>query len=87
MGRPFPGEEKAIEEIKALSLEAKAVLAHHLNNSLTVISGAVDLGRSEIAAEAIAHMVSDLEMFGIRDTFGINRAIGRALQEGEYESR
>jgi hypothetical protein len=65
MGADYEGQEKGIEELKALSSEAKGVLAHHLNNSLTVILGALHLDQHDLVEKAVDHIVADLELFGI----------------------
>mgnify|MGYP001590793668 CR=1 FL=1 len=67
MGNNYAGQEKAIEELNALSNEAKAFLNHHIGNSLSVIIGAIKVGELELAEEAAWHIVDDMKTAGIRN--------------------
>ncbi|MEW6485775.1 MAG: hypothetical protein AB1423_14375 [Pseudomonadota bacterium] len=64
MGIDYAGQEKAIEEIRNLSQEAKEFLSHHLRNALNGITGGIEVGRLDIAKESAMHMVEDLERIG-----------------------
>ncbi len=61
MGADYPGQEKAIEELKNLSREAREFLGHHIRNPLTVIIGGVKIGHYSEVEEAAWHIVEDLE--------------------------
>lgn len=67
MGNDYQGQEKAIEDLSALSPEAKEFLNHHLGNSLGAIIMALRVGNIEIAEEAAWHIVKDLQIAGIRN--------------------
>lgn len=69
MGNDYQGQEKAIEELNALSPEAKEFLCHHIGNSLGAIIGGIKINNLKLAEEAAWHIVSDLETAGIRKTF------------------
>jgi hypothetical protein len=69
VGNDYPGQERAIEELSALSDDAKEFLSHHICNSLSAILGGIRVGRLQLAEEAAWHIVSDLEKAGIRKTF------------------
>lgn len=66
MGNDYQGQEKAIEELSALSPEAKEFLNHHICNSLSAILGGIKVGRLQLAEEAVWHIVEDLKKAGIR---------------------
>ena len=67
MGADYPGQDKAIAEISALSREAKDFLQHHICNPLTVVLGASRLGHFEMIQEQVDHIVDDLVLAGIRE--------------------
>lgn len=67
MGNNYEGQEKAIEDLKALSPEAKKFLSHHICNSLQAILGGLEMGRFDIAKREIWHIVDDLILAGIKD--------------------
>lgn len=69
MGNDYAGQEKAIEELSALSPEAKEFLNHHICNSLGAIIGGIKVKNFRLAEEAAWHIVSDLETAGIRQPF------------------
>jgi hypothetical protein len=60
MGANYAGEEKAIEELRALSPEAKEFLSHHLRNSLTAIIAGIESGKLEVAKQEAWHIIDDL---------------------------
>lgn len=64
MGNYYPGQEKAIEEIQALSREAKDFLSHHFRNALNGVTGGIEIGRMDIAMQSAHHIVEDLERIG-----------------------
>lgn len=68
MGADYPGQEKAIEELSALSREAKEFLNHHIGNSLNVVIVGIEHGRLDAAKKAAWHIVEDLHTAGIRTT-------------------
>lgn len=67
MGADYKGQERAIEELSALSREAKMYLCHHIGNSLQGILGHIKLGRHEDIEQIVWHIVEDLELAGIRE--------------------
>ena len=69
MGNDYKGQEKAIEELSALSPEAKEFLNHHICNSLGAIIGGIKINNLKLAEEAAWHIVSDLRIAGIRKDF------------------
>jgi len=68
MGADYPGQEAAINELRALSPAAKRFLEHHICNGLTAVIGGMQIGNHKIAEEAAWHIVEDLETAGIRHT-------------------
>jgi hypothetical protein len=64
MGADYPEQDKAIEELKALSPSAKEFLSHHLRNSLGSIIIAIHTGKLDIARDSAEHIVEDLEKIG-----------------------
>jgi hypothetical protein len=85
MGADYIGQEEGIREIRALTSEAKEVINHHLNNSLTVILGALEIGRADMAKSAIEHILGDLEMFGIRQPNKVVSAINQLIKQMEEQ--
>jgi len=71
MGANYKDQEKAIAELSALSREAKIFLNHHIGNPLTVIIGAIEQGKFDIAKEVAWHIVDDLRLAGIREDINI----------------
>ena len=69
MGADYPGQEKAITELSALSDEAKKFLNHHICNSLSAILLGIEVGNLKLAEESVWHIVSDLDIAGIRKNF------------------
>ncbi len=67
MGDDYPEQEKAIEEIRRLSPEAKKFLKHHLCNSLNAVIGGLQTGNYTMAEDAAWHILADLELAGIRE--------------------
>ena len=65
MGANFPGQEASVEEVRALSDEARGWLSHHMRNSLCAISILNKVGETEKLKEAVEHMEADLNMFGL----------------------
>ncbi|MDA8106179.1 MAG: hypothetical protein M0Z71_12480 [Nitrospiraceae bacterium] len=66
MGNNYEGQERAIEELSALSMAAKEYLNHHICNALTVISAAARLGHPDMVETEVQHIVDDLILAGIR---------------------
>jgi len=66
VGADYVGQEKAIEELSALSAEAKEFLNHHIGNSLAAVIGGIQIQNLAIAKEAAWHIVDDLRLAGIR---------------------
>lgn len=64
MGADYKEQEKAIEELKGLSLEAKRYLSHHLRNSLSAIIFSADKGELIKIKRAAWHIVEDLKRIG-----------------------
>jgi hypothetical protein len=64
VGANYPGQEKAITELRALSPAAKEFLGHHIRNELTKIIGGIKVGKLQIADDAAWHIVEDLEKIG-----------------------
>lgn len=64
MGADYKGQERGIEELRAISNEARMFLAHHLRNSINGIIGGIKTGRLEMAEQEAWHMVEDLEKIG-----------------------
>ena len=64
MGADYPEQDKAIEELKALSPDAKNFLSHHLRNSLAGVLGGIETGKLDIAKVSAEHIVLDLEKIG-----------------------
>lgn len=60
MGADYKGQEQAIEELKAMSPEAREFLSHHLRNSLTGIITGIETNQLEIAKEQAWHIIDDL---------------------------
>ena len=69
MGNDYQGQEKAIEELSALSNEAKEYLNHHLGNSLSGILGYAKLGKYKEIEKLVWHVIDDFEKAGIREPF------------------
>ncbi|GEM_PF-6983089 len=67
MGADYPVSQEVIAEISALSPAAKQLINHHICNSLTVIDGAIQINRPDMANQQIDHIVEDLIMMGIRN--------------------
>ena len=67
MGADYEGQVVAIQELSALSSEAKKFLQHHITNPLAVILGAAQLGQMEMIKPQVEHIVDDLILAGIRD--------------------
>ena len=65
MGADFPEQKEAVEEVRALSDDARGWLGHHMRNSLCAISILSNVGEMEKLKEAIEHMEEDLKMFGL----------------------
>ena len=65
MGADYEGQEKAIKEVRALSGEAKQLLAHHFRNPLTVIMSEAQMRELRAIEESAKHIVEDLERFGL----------------------
>jgi len=66
MENNYPGQEKAIEELSALSDDAKEFLNHHICNSLSAILGGIKTNRLKLAEEAAWHIVADLRLAKIK---------------------
>ncbi|MFA6054056.1 MAG: hypothetical protein WC769_01650 [Thermodesulfovibrionales bacterium] len=64
MGADYEGQEKAIEELRALSPSAKEFLSHHLRNSLSGIITGVETGKLEIVKQSAWHIIDDLVRIG-----------------------
>ena len=64
MGADIGDETAAIEEIRALSQEARGYISHHLRNTLMNITCAITMGEYDLANEAIMHAVEDLKRIG-----------------------
>jgi hypothetical protein len=64
MGADYEGQERGIEELKALSPEAKGYLNHHLHNSLTGIIAGIETGNLDIAKQEAWHILEDLKSIG-----------------------
>lgn len=60
MGISYEGEEKAIEEIRQLSTEAKQYISHHIRNSLCAVILFVDKNDKEKLRDVIDHICKDL---------------------------
>lgn len=58
-------EPKAIAEIKALSLDARAHLQHVYRNGLQSVSGLVEEGQPEAAQKAIQGISHELRRLGL----------------------
>jgi hypothetical protein len=69
MGADYPGQEKAIKELKRLSKEAKEYLNHHICNAITAVLGGIHSGDLEMAKRNAWHIIQDLEKAGIREKF------------------
>jgi len=81
MGADYPGQERAIEELSNLSQEAKKFLCHHINNSLSVVIGGLESGRTDLAYQAAYHIKDDLVLAGIDASAGIALAVSRTKAE------
>jgi hypothetical protein len=64
MGADYEGQERGIEELKALSPEAKRYLNHHFRNSLTGIIAGIETGNLDIAKQEAWHISEDLKRIG-----------------------
>ena len=64
MGNPYEGEEKAVEELQALSPEAKRFISHHVRNCLMQVTGGITSGNLEIANDAAWHILEDIKRIG-----------------------
>lgn len=64
MGADYPSQDKAIQELRALSDDAKVFLSHHIRNSLSGVIGGIDTGKLDIAKNSAEHIVKDLEKIG-----------------------
>ena len=64
MGADYKGDEKAIEELQALSIEAKRYLSQHLRNSLATIIYGAEKGEFIKIKRAAWHIVEDLKKIG-----------------------
>lgn len=62
MGADYLYQEKAIEEIKQLSTEAKQYISHHIRNSLCIILLAEEQQDKKKLREAINHICKDLRV-------------------------
>jgi hypothetical protein len=69
MGADYPGQEKAIEQLRCLSKEAKEYLNHHICNAVTAILGGVIADDKEMIKRHAWHIIQDLEKAGIRERF------------------
>lgn len=67
MGERIPGEEKHIQEIRALSQEAKGVIQHHICNSLQAILTESQIHKLKFTEGCVYHILEDLDLFGIRE--------------------
>ena len=65
MGADFKEFKKGEEIVRNMEDAGKAYLAHHLNNSLCGLIGALDCNDVEKALKAAWHMVDDLNRVGI----------------------
>jgi hypothetical protein len=64
MGNDYFGQDKAIEELRGLSQEAKEYLGHHIRNGLFCIAGNIEIGKLQEAKDAVYHMEKDLARIG-----------------------
>lgn len=75
MGADYPGQEKAIEELRKMSEAAREFLAHHMRNSLQSAGGNIALAKVRTHDERICrfmktaqtcldHMLDDLKKIG-----------------------
>ncbi len=64
MGADYEGQERGIEDLKAMSDEARQYLCHHLRNSLTAVLCGIQVEQFDLAEEAARHMIEDLERIG-----------------------
>jgi len=75
MGADYPGQEKAIEELKKISGPAREYLSHHLRNSLQSAGGNIALAKvrtqddriyrfMRTAQACLDHMLEDLKKIG-----------------------
>ncbi len=65
MGADYEGQEKGIEELRALPQEAREYLEHHVGNALQVISGSAELGTTDGIHEQVDHIMDDLMRAGL----------------------
>lgn len=65
MGRDYPGQEKAVDQVRHMPDEIKSLLSHHLRNSLSGIIGGLQTERYDLAEQSAWHLKEDLERFGL----------------------
>jgi hypothetical protein len=64
MGADYEGQERAIEELKNLSSEAKQYLSHHIRNGLNIVINGIQTKHFNLATYAARHIVADIERIG-----------------------
>jgi hypothetical protein len=65
MGADYPGQERAIEILRALPPECREFLGHHINNALSSVIGGIRTKQYDLAEKAAWHINEDLKLIGI----------------------